>query len=72
MKNCDGLTSRRAAERAMKSVNHHTAAPMGSVMSRAVPASVPASKKGQTARACDDLVMPFLEIQMVQHSQRGN
>lgn len=46
------LTSRRAAEREMNSVSHHTAAPIGSVMSSAVPASVPATRGGHTRSAC--------------------
>jgi len=45
------LTSSRAAERDRIRVSHQTAAPMGSVMSNAVPANVPATRKGQKSRA---------------------
>lgn len=44
-------TSRRAADRAMNSVIHQTAAPIGRVMSNAVPASVPTRRGGHTSNA---------------------
>lgn len=45
------LTSNLAAVLARIKVNHHTAAPMGSVISKAVPATVPAKRKGQINNA---------------------
>lgn len=44
-------TSRRAADRAMNSVIHQTTAPIGRVMSNAVPASVPTTRGGHTSNA---------------------
>lgn len=45
------MASRRAADRAMNSVIHQTAAPIGRVMSNAVPASVPTRRGGHTSNA---------------------
>lgn len=45
-------TSSLAAEREINSVNHHTTVPIGRVINSAVPARVPARRKGHTRSAC--------------------
>lgn len=45
------LTSIRAAALDRRRVNHHTAAPIGRVMRRAVPATVPAKRNGHINKA---------------------